>query len=369
MRSAALAAAAAWFDAGGLLAELRKPRRHSAPKARIAERAPALARYLTEEIGPATRAAGLSHGDLGQPGCAARRRCCFAERIEGPAAAHGADLRTRRRRSGLRQPVGQAAGRPGRSRPTAIAGIGRGTADNKGQHTINIAALGQVLAARGRLGFNAKLLLEMGEEVGSPGLREICETRAPALRSDVLIASDGPRLAIGSARRSSSARAARSISISSSICATARTIRETGAACSPIRASCSPTRSHRWSTRADGFWSQALRRRPCPLRCGARSPTSSPASRTGPPSTPTGASRIDAGRARLRLELARSARVSHRQSRPSGQRDSAARHRASAGALSSPVATGAAFVPAMRTHLDLNGFAEGRSPRRRTRNR
>ena len=71
---------------------------------------------------------------------------------------------------------------------------GRGTADNKGQHTINIAALGQVLAARGRLGFNAKLLLEMGEEVGSPGLRQICETRAPALRSDVLIASDGPRL-------------------------------------------------------------------------------------------------------------------------------------------------------------------------------
>jgi acetylornithine deacetylase/succinyl-diaminopimelate desuccinylase-like protein len=39
---------------------------------------------------------------------------------------------------------------------------GRGTADNKGQHTINLAALSQVLAARGRLKFNAKLLLEMG---------------------------------------------------------------------------------------------------------------------------------------------------------------------------------------------------------------
>ena len=71
---------------------------------------------------------------------------------------------------------------------------GRGTADNKGQHTINLAALGQVLAARGRLGFNAKLLLEMGEEVGSPGLRTVCEARATTLRADVLIASDGPRL-------------------------------------------------------------------------------------------------------------------------------------------------------------------------------
>ena len=44
---------------------------------------------------------------------------------------------------------------------------GRGTADNKGQHSINIAALAAVLAERGRLGFNVKFLIEMGEEVGS----------------------------------------------------------------------------------------------------------------------------------------------------------------------------------------------------------
>jgi hypothetical protein len=30
-----------------------------------------------------------------------------------------------------------------------------------------------VLAERGRLGFNVKLLIEMGEEVGSVGLREV----------------------------------------------------------------------------------------------------------------------------------------------------------------------------------------------------
>ncbi|WP_345813854.1 M20 family metallopeptidase [Paraburkholderia sp. PREW-6R] len=73
---------------------------------------------------------------------------------------------------------------------------GRGTADNKGQHSINLAALGSVLDARGgRLGFNAKLLIEMGEETGSPGLDAICRAHQEELRADVLIASDGPRLA------------------------------------------------------------------------------------------------------------------------------------------------------------------------------
>ena len=46
---------------------------------------------------------------------------------------------------------------------------GRGTADNKGQHSINIAALDCVLKTRGRLGFNAMFLIETGEEIGSPG--------------------------------------------------------------------------------------------------------------------------------------------------------------------------------------------------------
>ncbi|MDP4021767.1 M20 family metallopeptidase [Methylobacterium sp. NEAU 140] len=72
---------------------------------------------------------------------------------------------------------------------------GRGTADNKGQHVLNLAALEQVIAARGgRLGFNVKLLIEMGEEAGSPGLRALCRAQAAALAADVLIASDGPRL-------------------------------------------------------------------------------------------------------------------------------------------------------------------------------
>lgn len=72
---------------------------------------------------------------------------------------------------------------------------GRGTSDNKGQHTIDLAALGLVLAQRGRLGFNVKVLIEVGEEAGSPGLREACRANRELLAADGLIASDGPRLA------------------------------------------------------------------------------------------------------------------------------------------------------------------------------
>lgn len=72
---------------------------------------------------------------------------------------------------------------------------GRGAVDNKGQHSINLAALQVVLETRGRLGCNVKLLLEMGEELGSPGLAEVVQAKCARLAADVLIASDGPRIA------------------------------------------------------------------------------------------------------------------------------------------------------------------------------
>jgi acetylornithine deacetylase/succinyl-diaminopimelate desuccinylase-like protein len=72
---------------------------------------------------------------------------------------------------------------------------GRGTADNKGQHALNIAALEAVLKERdGKLGFNVKIVLEMAEERGSTGLREFIAAHAEELKADVLIASDGPRV-------------------------------------------------------------------------------------------------------------------------------------------------------------------------------
>jgi acetylornithine deacetylase/succinyl-diaminopimelate desuccinylase-like protein len=73
---------------------------------------------------------------------------------------------------------------------------GRGTADNKGQHSINLAALRAVRDARGgKLGFNAKFLVEMGEEIGSPDLNKVCASLRDELKADLLLASDGPRLA------------------------------------------------------------------------------------------------------------------------------------------------------------------------------
>ena len=72
---------------------------------------------------------------------------------------------------------------------------GRGTADNKGQHTINMAALRAVMAERGgRLGFNAKFTIEMGEEAGSKGLKELVRRHKAEFVADVFIASDGPRV-------------------------------------------------------------------------------------------------------------------------------------------------------------------------------
>lgn len=72
---------------------------------------------------------------------------------------------------------------------------GRGTADNKGQHSINIAAMRAVREARGgRLGFNAKFIIEMGEEIGSPDLAEVCGSLRDELKADVFVGSDGPRL-------------------------------------------------------------------------------------------------------------------------------------------------------------------------------
>jgi acetylornithine deacetylase/succinyl-diaminopimelate desuccinylase-like protein len=72
---------------------------------------------------------------------------------------------------------------------------GRGTADNKGQHSINMSALRAVREARGgRLGFNAKFIIETGEEIGSPDLRQVCESLRDELSADLFLASDGPRL-------------------------------------------------------------------------------------------------------------------------------------------------------------------------------
>ena len=73
---------------------------------------------------------------------------------------------------------------------------GRGVVDNKGQHTINIAALAEVIAARGRFGFNSIFFVEMSEEVGSPGIHAFAKAHRADLAADLLIGSDGPRVTV-----------------------------------------------------------------------------------------------------------------------------------------------------------------------------
>ena len=114
---------------------------------------------------------------------------------------------------------------------------GRGTADNKGQHTINIAALACVLEERGALGFNSTILIETGEETGSPGLADFCKANKAALKADALIGSDGPRL--DHRRPTHLRRHARHAELQpeAHLCARAAIIRATGAGCWPIPAS------------------------------------------------------------------------------------------------------------------------------------
>ena len=71
---------------------------------------------------------------------------------------------------------------------------GRGTADNKAQHSIVMAALKTVLEERSHHGFNSKIFVELSEEIGSPGLDEFCRDHKELLAADVLLASDGPRM-------------------------------------------------------------------------------------------------------------------------------------------------------------------------------
>ncbi|MCG6121185.1 MAG: M20 family metallopeptidase [Microvirga sp.] len=155
------------------------------------ERADALARYLEQGVRPILEEMGFSCRILTQ--APARGPFLYAERIEDPARptvlgyGHGDTVMGMDARWSAGLSPWSLTERDGRL-------YGRGAVDNKGQHAINLAAMHAVIAERGRLGFNAKILIEMGEELGSPGLREFCAAHRELLRADALIASDGPRL-------------------------------------------------------------------------------------------------------------------------------------------------------------------------------
>jgi acetylornithine deacetylase/succinyl-diaminopimelate desuccinylase-like protein len=188
-RTNAIARAHAYFDEGRFLADLS--RRVAIPSSSQERgRDSVLRGYLSEEIAPTLERLGFTcrilDNPLGPP-------VLSAERIENASYVtallygHGDTVR------GL-----DDLWRDGLAPwQTVVEGeriYGRGTADNKGQHTINIAGIEAVLAERGALGFNCKFLIEMGEEVGSAGLHELCERhRGDLFKADLLIGSDGPR--------------------------------------------------------------------------------------------------------------------------------------------------------------------------------
>jgi len=190
-RGNAIAAAQAWFDDGGLEADIGR-RVAWRTESQRSDAGATLRGYLADEIGPSLATLGFTWRIVENP-VAGSGPFLIAQRLEDPARptvlmyGHGDVV------------LGyDAQWRAGLSPWTlAVEGdrwYGRGTADNKGQHSINLAALARVIEARGRLGFNVKMLMETGEETGSPGLRAVCESEHAALAADVLIASDGPRL-------------------------------------------------------------------------------------------------------------------------------------------------------------------------------
>jgi acetylornithine deacetylase/succinyl-diaminopimelate desuccinylase-like protein len=194
-RSAAVARASDYFDCGDFLADVARRVAFRTESGSAAQR-PELLAYLEQEMVPAARRLGADARVLDNPGTGGGP-LLIAHRHEGAGLptvltyghADVVPAEPGRWRAGLD---------PWRVTVEGDRWYGRGTADSKGQHTINLAALEHVLAARGgRLGFNLKVLIETSEESGSPGLGEFCARHAEDLAADLLIASDGPRVAAG----------------------------------------------------------------------------------------------------------------------------------------------------------------------------
>lgn len=190
-KNGAIARAGKYFDDGDFLADLK--RRVAIPTtSQEAGSMPALVDYVSGEMSASLGKLGYECAVLPNPR-PEYGPFLIARRIEDPARptvltyGHGDVVRGQDERW-----------RKGLSPWTVVVEgdrlYGRGTADNKGQHTINIAALACVLAERGSLGFNSTILIETGEETGSPGLGEFCAAHKATLKADVLVGSDGPRL-------------------------------------------------------------------------------------------------------------------------------------------------------------------------------
>lgn len=190
-RDGAMMRALDYYDGGGFEQELRE-RVAIRSESQRPEGLPELHRYIEEAMIPAFKEMGFETRVYQNPhdGCGP---FLLAERIEDDSLpvvlgyGHGDVIQ------GLDDQWTKGKG-PWELAREGDKIYGRGTADNKGQHTINMAAMRAVLQERGKLGFNAKVLIEMGEENGSKGLREVVGEHGEDFAADVFVGSDGPRV-------------------------------------------------------------------------------------------------------------------------------------------------------------------------------
>ena len=187
----AIARARSYLQSGEFLSELDR-RVAYRTESLNAERKSELYAYLRDELTPSLGALGFESRIIDSP--SGRSPFLIADYHESDSAptvlsyGHGdtVDGMTGEWRDGLD---------PWTITTIGDRAYGRGTADNKGQHSINMAALRAVKETRGgKLGFNAKFIIEMGEEIGSPDLAKVADVQRDALKADLFIGSDGPRL-------------------------------------------------------------------------------------------------------------------------------------------------------------------------------
>lgn len=182
--------AEAFVDDGRFQADLAE--RVAVPsESQVPERFGELVRYQTDLMAPAFAQLGFEHVLLDNP-VPGRGPVLVASRVEDSSLptvllyGHGDVVRS------------VASEWDNNRDPYAVTRegdrlYGRGVVDNKGQHTLAMLALEAVLAERGRLGFNAKFMVETGEEQGSPGLDALLVQHREVFQADAFLGFDGPR--------------------------------------------------------------------------------------------------------------------------------------------------------------------------------
>lgn len=192
-RAGAIARAKSYVSGGDFERDLARRVTIRTESQALPQSLPELVRYVRDEMAPSFEKLGFTTKIYGNP-VPEKGPLLLATRIEDPdlptvlGYGHGDVIR------------GQDALWTKGKGPWVMARdgdklYGRGTADNKCQHTINMGALAAVMAERGgRLGFNVKYLIETCEEAGSAGINQCVAAHKDDFAATVLIASDGPRV-------------------------------------------------------------------------------------------------------------------------------------------------------------------------------